>query len=622
MKLNSSLALFIFLILHSLCVWGEKKSNNQVLVYSTIQPSYWQIYLFDHGKSKQLTKGNTLNYNPTFSPDGSWLVYTSEQTGTGFLYVLNLKNPKSIPKRLTKGNSFEDTASFSPDGKFIYYMSTRDGTANIFKISFNPEKQINQLDAINLTKNSSSNLHPSVSPDGNWVAFSSNRDSGAVLVTNPQPPENYRSTNIYIMKNDGSELRKLTNNHDWTGSPAWSLDNKKIYFYTVKNNLPQIYKMSIDGSNVKRLSPLNVFAVSPSVMQNNRIAFSTKKNNKWRIASINLEGGDFRFETDATRDYWSPAYNSKTNRFAAHGQGDKGSNLFYAEVPNAPYLTKPMGIGSFAVSHSKINLDNIKLDTHAVRGYFPNYIPAIKKVISVDEFSKVVASNLNGSGMKEIYRTKNGFMIGLSATDDGQWLTAGVGMPFSSIHQNADIWKFNLNGNNASNLTKGSNSNNMFPRFTNDGKHIIFRSGRSGEKNLYVMNNDGTSIKRLTFNNGIDTMPAVSAQGDKIVFSSARKGENYRIYMLELKSDGSPDKLTKLTDGPGADVHPTFSPDGKWIAYASERGGLKEETPLIPIFCPQPYGEVYLMRLSDKKIIPVTDNKWEDSLPNWKLELQ
>lgn len=618
MKKNSSFILFLFLALHSLCVYSETKSNNETLVYSTIQPSFWQIYLFDHGKSKQLTQGNTLNYNPTFSPDGNWLVYTSEQTGTGFLYALDLKKRKLIPKRLTKGNSFEDTASFSPDGNFIYYMSTRDGTANIFKIPFNPEKQINQLDAVNLTKNNSSNLHPSVSPDGNFIAFSSNRDSGAVLITNPQPPENYRSTNIYIMKNDGSDVKKLTNNDDWTGSPVWSLDNNKIYFYRVKNNLPQIYQMNIDGSNVKVLSPPNIFAVSPSIMQNNRIAFAMKKNNKWRIGSTNLEGGDFQFETDAKRDYWSPVYNNKTHHLAVHGQGDRGSNLFYAEVPNAPYLTKPMGIGPFAVSHKQINLDQITLDTHAVRGYFPNYVPSIKKVISVDKFSKVVESNLDGSRMKEIYHTKNGFMIGLSTTDNGQWLTTGIGMPFSSIQVNADIWKFNIHGNDVSNLTKGSNSNNMFPRFTMDGKHIIFRSGRSGNKNIYVMNSDGYNVKRLTFGTGVDTMPAVSPQGDKIIFSSVRNSENYRIYLLELKPDGSPGKLTKLTDGPGADVHPTFSPDGKWIAYASERGGLKEETPLIPIFCPQPYGEVYLMRLSDKKIIPVTDNKWEDSLPNWK----
>ena len=112
------------------------------------------------------------------------------------------------------------------------------------------------------------------------------------------------------------------------------------------------------------------------------------------------------------------------------------------------------------------------------------------------------------------------------------------------------------------------------------------------------MNADGSHVKRLTFDNSVDTMPAVSPLGDKILFSSARNGKNYRIYMLELKADGRAGVLTKLTNGPGADVHPAFSPNGKWIVYASERGGLKDETPLNPIFSPQPYGDVYIMRLS------------------------
>ncbi len=618
MKKKLALILSLLLMLYSVYGFGETKKHNEILVYSTIQPSFWQIYLIQSGKSTPLTKGNSLNYNPTFSPDGNWLVFTSERTGRGFLYVLDLRNSSLTPKRLTSGESFEDTASFSPDGKFIYYMCTRDGTANIFKIPFNPKSVVAQLDAINLSKNNSSNLHPSVSPDGHWLAFSSNQDSKAALITNPQPPENYRSTNIYIMKTNGSDIKKLTNNSDWTGSPTWSSDSKKIYFYSIKNNFSKIYQMNIDGSHVKSITPPTVFAVSPTLIQNNRIAFTTQKNNKWRIASTTVEGHDFRFETDSARNYWAPAYNNKTKSLAVYGQGNQGNNLFFAEVPNASYLSKPMAVGPFTVNHSQINLNDKTVNTYAVRGYFPNYIPSINKIISVDEFSKIVISNLNGENIKEIYRTKNGLMIGLSSTDDGQLLTTSIGLPFSSLHHNADIWKYNIPAKQAINLTKGSNSNNMFPRFTKDGRHIIFRSGRSGAKNIYVMNSDGTHVKQLTFNKGVDTMPDVSPQGDKIIFSSVYHGENYRIYMLTLKPNGSPGKLTKLTDGPGADVHPTFSPDGKWIAYASERGGLKEETPLIPIFSPQPYGDVYLMRLSDKKIIAVTDNKWEDSLPNWK----
>ncbi len=76
--------------------------------------------------------------------------------------------------------------------------------------------------------------------------------------------------------------------------------------------------MNIDGSHVKSITPPTVFAVSPTLIQNNRIAFATQTNNKWRIASTTAEGHDFRFETDSARNYWSPAYNNKTKSLAVY----------------------------------------------------------------------------------------------------------------------------------------------------------------------------------------------------------------------------------------------------------------------------------------------------------------
>lgn len=608
----------VYSIVLSLISYAQNNevSSSEILIYSTIQPSYWEIYLFSHGKAKPLTRGSSLNYNPTFSPNGKWLVFTSEKTGTAFLYALNLEKRAVLSTRLTRGASFEDAATFSPDGKTLFFVSSRDGTANIFKIPFSPEKTINQSLAINLTKNSSGNFNPAISPDGNWIAFSSNRDAPSVLITNPQPPDNYRAGNIYVMKTDGTKIKKLTHSKNWQGSPVWSADGKEIYFYGVENKIPRIYKMNTNGGDLKALSPANIPALSPVVIPDHRIAFTEKLKNKWVIASIKSDGSDHRLETDSKHNYWAPAYDIHTKRLVVYGDAAQEKDVFFAEVPGGTYLKKPMGIGPFFVNRKTIQLTDKIINAFAVRGYFPNYISKSKKVASVKEFSKVILSNLDGSEMKEIYHTNSGYMIGLASTQDGLWFATAIGMPFA-FQDTANIWKISFDGSNQANLTKDSKTNNTFPRFTLDGKHIIFRSTRAGSKNIYIMNSDGSNVKRLTFDNSVDTMPAVSPQGDKIIFSSARNGENYRIYMLDLKEDGSFGMLTKLTAGPGADVHPTFSPDGKWIAYASERGGLKDETPLNPIFSPQPYGDVYIMRLSDKKIVPITDNKWEDSLPFW-----
>ena len=60
------------------------------IVYTTLRPANWELYLFDHGAApKQLTNDPALDYDPTFSPDGRWIVFCSERSGNPQLYALD-----------------------------------------------------------------------------------------------------------------------------------------------------------------------------------------------------------------------------------------------------------------------------------------------------------------------------------------------------------------------------------------------------------------------------------------------------------------------------------------------------------------------------------------------------
>jgi Tol biopolymer transport system component len=141
-----------------------------------------------------------------------------------------------------------------------------------------------------------------------------------------------------------------------------------------------------------------------------------------------------------------------------------------------------------------------------------------------------------------------------------------------------------------------------------------------------LSNRDGTEPKALTSDEARENFPVFAPRGDAIAFSSNRDGTRDRFgnltfdnYILNIGPDGTPGTLQRISDHPGQDSHPWFSPDGEWIVYTSERGGISDEEPMVQevVFGPQMYGELFARRLSDGLEVRLTHNKWEEGNPFW-----
>jgi Tol biopolymer transport system component len=154
----------------------------------------------------------------------------------------------------------------------------------------------------------------------------------------------------------------------------------------------------------------------------------------------------------------------------------------------------------------------------------------------------------------------------------------------------------------------------------------VYRSSRNGRFDLYWSKRDGSEVRALTNDEARENFPVFSPDGRSIAFSSNLDGARdirgnltFDNYILSLGADGSPGNVQRISDHPGQDSHPWFSPDGAWIVYTSERGGISDEEPMVQevVFGPQMYGELFARRLSDGLEIRLTHNKWEEGNPFW-----
>jgi Tol biopolymer transport system component len=131
-----------------------------------------------------------------------------------------------------------------------------------------------------------------------------------------------------------------------------------------------------------------------------------------------------------------------------------------------------------------------------------------------------------------------------------------------------DIFLYGTSSDDGINLTKLGTGWNAQSAISPDKTKIAFVSRRDGNREIYVMNRDGSSVIRLTNNAAWDSHPAWSSDGTKLAFVSNRDGV-HNIYIMS-SVDGL--NVIRVTNNARNDESPSWSPDGKQIVFSSELG--------------------------------------------------
>lgn len=125
-------------------------------------------------------------------------------------------------------------------------------------------------------------------------------------------------------------------------------------------------------------------------------------------------------------------------------------------------------------------------------------------------------------------------------------------------------------------ITKLTNIETSYPYWSPDGARIVLQSNRiDGNREIFVMDADGSGLVRITHDPGEDQTPVWSPDGRRIAFQSNRSG-NWDIYLMSVDGSG----VVNLTNSPSADSHPQWAPDGRRIIFdrpLEEEGGIEND---------------------------------------------
>jgi len=457
--------------------------------------------------------------------------------------------PSMTVDRLSLQLGVSQQPAVSPDGKWVVYVNGPVGNTDIFLQSTTGQV------AINLTKDSLLNdSMPAFSPDGDAIAFRSDRDGGG----------------LFVMGRTGEAVRRLTSKGF---QPAWFPDGQQIVFATdlaptveSRGNVSELWIVAASGGEPRRV--FSGDAVQPRVSPNGRrIAFwsipvdvakrqvNGSNRDLWTVAA---DGTDPVRVTDDEAYDWNPVWSPDGAWLYFLSDRAGSMNLWRVAINESTGITtgdpQPTTVPASYIRNVSLSADG-RVGTYATWTVTNNL-----GRVRFDARNGVVQGPL-----EPVTAGPNDFAT-LDVSPDGQQLVV-----HTSGRQREDLYVMGSDGSGLRQLSSGPGKDRV-PRWSFDGRQILFYSDRSGTFASWSIDRDGGALRQLP-NMSNRTYPIQSRDGTRIAAIDA--GQRIHLYNGSDLSQ-APEVLPPLPEvlrSTGMFLN-DWSPDGRFLAGTTDVGAF------------------------------------------------